>query len=187
MVSAPLPGAIQIGKTEVMLLVSWIPAAGPMMSPSVPPVKVVIKSPSNPSAPLVPATPVAPTGPVCPVGPVFPVFPARPVTPCAPAGPTSPVDPSGPVGPTTPTEPCEPVGPAAPVGPLGPWGPAAPGMFHTKRRLWGWQKGRSTPTILPFLAMQSVMSCALAAGAILAINIAAADAPTSQRHAFLND
>jgi hypothetical protein len=47
----------------------------------------------------------------------------------------------------------------------------------------------STPTILPFLAMQSVMSpvSALAAGEIIAINIAAADAPTSQRHAFLND
>jgi hypothetical protein len=40
--------------------------------------------------------------------------------------------------------------------------------------------------------MQTLMmpvsgTCAFAAGEILAINIAAADAPTSQRHAFLKD
>jgi len=40
--------------------------------------------------------------------------------------------------------------------------------------------------------MQTVMIpvsgvCAMAAGEILAINIAAADAPRSQRHAFLKD
>jgi hypothetical protein len=46
--------------------------------------------------------------------------------------------------------------------------------------------------ILPLLATQSLMIpvsgvCAFAAGAIFAINIAAADAPRSQRHAFLKD
>jgi hypothetical protein len=45
---------------------------------------------------------------------------------------------------------------------------------------------------LPFLATHSVIFpvsgvCAFAAGEMLAINIAAADAPTSQRHAFLKD
>jgi hypothetical protein len=50
--------------------------------------------------------------------------------------------------------------------------------------LW-FSHGMSIPTILPFLDMQSEISCAFAAGEILAINIAAADAPTSQRHAFL--
>jgi hypothetical protein len=53
-------------------------------------------------------------------------------------------------------------------------------------------QGISTPTILPFLATHIEMIpvsgvCAFAAGEILAINIAAADAPTSQRHAFLKD
>jgi hypothetical protein len=43
----------------------------------------------------------------------------------------------------------------------------------------------SIPTILPFLDMQSDISCASAAGEILAINIAAADAPMSQRHVCL--
>jgi hypothetical protein len=50
----------------------------------------------------------------------------------------------------------------------------------------------STPTILPFLAMHSESCpvsgvCAFAAGEMLTINIAAADAPASQRHAFLKD
>ena len=51
-----------------------------------------------------------------------------------------------------------------------------------------------TPSTLPAVPTQTVMSpvsgtdCwAFAAGDILAINIAAADAPTSQRHAFLKD
>src|SRR5208337_5607725 len=64
-------------------------------------------------------------------------------------------------------------------------------MFQVSWRLWGlhWM---STPTILPFLATQRVMIpvsgvCAFAAGDMLAINIAAADAPMSQRHAFLKD
>jgi hypothetical protein len=48
------------------------------------------------------------------------------------------------------------------------------------------------PRILPFRPTQIAMIpvsgvCALAAGEILAINIAAADAPRSQRHAFLKD
>jgi hypothetical protein len=41
--------------------------------------------------------------------------------------------------------------------------------------------------IWPFLPMHRFISCAFAAGEILAINIAAADAPMSQRHAFLID
>jgi hypothetical protein len=41
--------------------------------------------------------------------------------------------------------------------------------------------------ILPALPMQRFIACAFAAGEILAINIAAADAPASQRHAFLKD
>jgi hypothetical protein len=50
----------------------------------------------------------------------------------------------------------------------------------------------STPVILPALDTQRLIFpvsgvCAFAAGAIFAINIAAADAPTSQRHAFLKD
>jgi hypothetical protein len=48
------------------------------------------------------------------------------------------------------------------------------------------------PAILPFRVTHILMIpvsgvCALAAGEILAISIAAADAPTSQRHAFLKD
>jgi hypothetical protein len=50
------------------------------------------------------------------------------------------------------------------------------------------------PMILPLLAMQrlsgpvsGVCASAVDAGATAAINIAAADAPTSQRHAFLKE
>jgi hypothetical protein len=51
-----------------------------------------------------------------------------------------------------------------------------------------------TPSTLPFWPTQTLIGpvsgtdCwAFAAGEILATNIAAADAPTSQRHAFLKD
>jgi hypothetical protein len=41
--------------------------------------------------------------------------------------------------------------------------------------------------IWPVRPMHIEMTCAFAAGEILAISIAAADAPTSQRHVFLKD
>src|ERR1019366_9320946 len=167
--------------------VNWIFASAPTVSPSEPPVRVVT---SSPLGPLVPVGPVGPAAPIYPVGPVFPVGPAAPVTPCAPSGPVRPTDPIGPWRPAAPTAPCEPVGPAAPFGPVGPvgpcspWEPAAPGRFQSNPMLC-FSHGLSVPTILPFRDMQSEISCGFAAGEILAINIAAADAPTSQRHAFL--
>jgi hypothetical protein len=45
----------------------------------------------------------------------------------------------------------------------------------------------SIPLTCPLLFTQIEITSAFAAGEILAINIAAADAPTSRRHAFLKD
>jgi hypothetical protein len=66
-------------------------------------------------------------------------------------------------------------------------------MFQTNWKLRFLQTW-FTPTTLPFLDTQSLMipvsgvcASAVEAGEIVAINIAAADAPTSQRHAFLKD
>jgi hypothetical protein len=64
-------------------------------------------------------------------------------------------------------------------------------MFHVNLKFL-FLHGTFTPVILPFLATQIEMIsvsgvCAFAAGDMLAIKIAAADAPMSQRHAFLKD
>jgi hypothetical protein len=64
-------------------------------------------------------------------------------------------------------------------------------MFHVN---WIWWRDLQFKTpkdaILPFLATQIVITCgfcAFAAAGILAISIAAAEAPMSQRHAYLKD
>jgi hypothetical protein len=64
-------------------------------------------------------------------------------------------------------------------------------MFHISLKFL-LRQGMLTPVMSPFLAMQIEMIpvsgvCAFAAGDMLAIRIAAADAPTSQRHACLKD
>ena len=129
--------------------------------------------------------------------PTLPVGPAGPVTPCTPAGPVRPTAPIGPVGPTGPTRPCDPVGPTAPGAPAGPTCPAGPGRTLRPRDIPDQFKVvvlanmiHADDLAVPGYAElddPGVRVCAFAAGEILAINIAAADAPTSQRHAFLKD
>jgi hypothetical protein len=63
-------------------------------------------------------------------------------------------------------------------------------MFHVNWIWRGWQFLRPIEITLPVFATQIVIICgfcAFAAAGILAISIAAAEAPMSQRHAYLKD